>query len=105
MQRIDNTRSQELDAFQKYCNIKNICNAIYVNAGILISALVFLFVDKSQLDLGKVFSTLALLSHIFNFSIMYSNNAIEQMFSLKVFNKRVDEIVTFNYDDGQTHKS
>jgi hypothetical protein len=36
---------------------------------------------------------------------MYSNNAIEQMFSLKVFNKRVNEIITFNYDDGQTRKS
>ena len=63
--------------FSKYCNIKNICGAIYFNAGIIISALVFLLVDKDRLDLGKVFSTLALLGYIFNFSIMFSNLAIE----------------------------
>ena len=50
--------------------------------------------DKSTLDLGKVFSTLALLGYIFNFSILYSNYAIESLFAMTVFNKRVEEIVT-----------
>ena len=54
----------------------------------------FLLVDKSTLDLGKVFSTLALLGYIFNFSILYSNYAIESLFAMTVFNKRVEEIVT-----------
>jgi hypothetical protein len=103
-QRIDSTREQELNAFKKYCNIKNICNAIYVNAGILISALVFLIVDKKMLDLGKVFSTLALLNHIFNFSIMYSNSAIEQLFNLKVLMRRIDEIITQPYDESLNDK-
>lgn len=77
LERIAEARNQELAAFGRYCNIKNVCGAIYFNAGIIISALVFLLADKNQLDLGKVFSTLALLSHIFNFSIMFSNLAIE----------------------------
>lgn len=101
LQRIDVTRRQELAAFLKYCNIKNICGAIYFNAGIIISALVFLLVDKAMLDLGKVFSTLALLSHIFNFSIMYSNLAIEQLFNLRVFNRRIEEVITTTFDDNK----
>ena len=94
VQRVDEARERELSAFSQYCNIKNICAAIYFNAGIIISALVFLLVDKSMLDLGKVFSTLALLGYIFNFSILYSNYAIESLFAMQVFNKRVEEIVT-----------
>lgn len=50
--------------------------------------------DKDRLDLGKVFSTLALLGYIFNFSIMFSNLAIEKLFSLSVFNKRIEEVIT-----------
>lgn len=100
MQRIEQTRSQELAAFSKYCNIKNICGAIYFNAGIIISALVFLLVSKEKLDLGKVFSTMALLSHIFNFSIVYSNLAIEQLFQLKVYNRRIEEVITGPFDEG-----
>ena len=66
--------------------MKNICAAIYFNAGVIISALVFLLADKDTLELGKVFSTLALLGYIFNFSILYSNYAIESFYSLSVFN-------------------
>ena len=94
VQRVDEAREKELGAFSTYCNIKNICAAIYFNAGIIISALVFLLVDKSTLDLGKVFSTLALLGYIFNFRILYSNYAIESLFAMTVFNKRVEDIVT-----------
>jgi hypothetical protein len=46
------------------------------------------------LELGKVFSTLALLGYIFNFSIVYSNYAIEAVYSLRVFNQRVTEVIT-----------
>ena len=60
-----------------------------------------MFVDKARLDLGKVFSTLALLSHIFNFSIMYSNLAIEQLFCLKVFNHRIEEVITKTFDNNK----
>ena len=63
--RIDGVRKQELGAFSLYCDVKNVCSAIYFNAGVLISALVFLLVDKDELELGKVFSTLALLGYIF----------------------------------------
>jgi hypothetical protein len=75
-----------LSSITSYVNIKNICAAIYANAGVLISSLIFLFADKALLDLGKVFSTLALLGYIFNFSIVYSNYAIEALYKLKVFN-------------------
>ena len=89
-------RERELDAFSSYCDIKNICAAIYFNAGVIISALVFLLADKSTLELGKVFSTLALLGYIFNFSILYSNYAIESLYSLRVFNRRIEECITKN---------
>ena len=88
--RVDQVRNQELTAFSSYCNIKNICAAVYFNAGVIISALVFLLADKSTLELGKVFSTLALLGYIFNFSILYSNYAIESLYALSVFNKRIE---------------
>jgi ATP-binding cassette, subfamily C (CFTR/MRP), member 4 len=59
----------------------------------LISSLIFLFADKNLLELGKVFSTLALLGYIFNFSIVYSNYAFEATYQLKVFNQRVMETI------------
>ena len=89
-QRIDEVRGLELKAFSKYCDIKNGCGAIYYNAGVIISAFVFLLADKETLELGKVFSTLALLGYIFNFSILYSNYAIESLYTLSVFNKRIE---------------
>ena len=64
-------------------------SAIYYNAGVIISAFVFLLADKDTLELGKVFSTLALLGYIFNFSILYSNYAIESLNSLSVLDKRI----------------
>jgi hypothetical protein len=85
-QKIGEVRAKELQSFTQYVNIKNICQAIYANAGVLISSLIFLFADRSLLELGKVFSTLALLGYIFNFSIVYSNYAIESIYQLKVFN-------------------
>ena len=80
--RINDIRTREIQSFALYADIKNICSAIYFNAGVLISALVFLVVDKGMLELGKVFSTLALLGYIFNFSICYSNYAIESLYAL-----------------------
>jgi len=99
-QRIDEERRLELKSFSRYCDIKNICSAIYFNAGVIISALVFLMIDKDQLELGKVFSTLALLGYIFNFSILYSNYAIEALYSLSVFNQRVEEVITGPFANG-----
>jgi ABC-type multidrug transport system fused ATPase/permease subunit len=87
-------RAKEIQSFTSYVNIKNICGAIYANAGVIISSLIFLFADKNLLELGKVFSTLALLGYIFNFSIVYSNYAIEAIYQIKVFNQRVTDIVT-----------
>jgi len=55
---------------------------------------VFLLADKESLELGKVFSTLALLGYIFNFSIVYSNFAIESLYALSVFNQRIEEVIT-----------
>ena len=75
-----------MSLFSRYVNIKTICTAIYTNAGVLISSFIFLCADKDKLELGKVFSTLALLGYIFNFSILFSNYAIEAIYSLKVFN-------------------
>ena len=63
--------------FGKYVNIKQICSAIYFNAGVIISNFIFIFADPDKLELGKVFSTIALLGYIFNFSILYSNYALE----------------------------
>ena len=46
-----------------------------------------------------MFSTIALLGYIFNFSVLYSNYAIEALYTIVVFNKRVDQVVlhTQNY--------
>ena len=93
-EKVDEIRRQELNSFSIYCHIKNICSSIYFNAGVLISAMIFLIVDKHTLDLGKVFSTLALLGYIFNFSICYSNYAIESLYALSVFNKRIQDVIT-----------
>ena len=93
-QKIDQVRTQELKAFSRYCDIKNGCGAIYYNAGVIISAFVFILTDKENLELGKVFSTLALLGYIFNFSITYSNYAIESLYALSVLNKRIDQVIT-----------
>lgn len=86
-------RAKEIQSFTSYVNIKNICGAIYANAGVLISSLIFLFADKSLLELGKVFSTLALLGYVFNFSIVYSNYAIEALNELAVFNRRIEDVI------------
>ena len=45
------------------------------------------------LELGKVFSTIALLGYIFNFSILYSNYAFEAIYKIIVFNQRIDQII------------
>ena len=79
--------------YGKYVNIKQICSALYFNAGVIISSLIFIFADPATLELGKVFSTIALLGYVFNFSVLYSNYAIEAIYSIKVFNKRVDQVV------------
>lgn len=79
--------------FSKYVIIKQICSALYFNAGVIISSLIFIFADPATLELGKVFSTIALLGYVFNFSVLYSNYAIEALYSLIVFNKRVDQVV------------
>ena len=65
-QRIDATRKLELDAFSQYCDIKNICGAIYFNAGIIISALVFLLVDKNYFNFGASKKMLPNFKDIFN---------------------------------------
>ena len=69
-----------------YANIKQICGAIYFNAGVVISAIIFMFADPDKLELGKVFSTIALLGYIFNFSVLFSNYAIEALYTIRVFN-------------------
>ena len=79
-----------MSAFSLYCDIKNGSSAIYYNAGVIISAFVFLLADKETLELGKVFSTLALLGYIFNFSIVNSNYAIESLYALSVLNTRIE---------------
>lgn len=58
--------------------------------------------DKNTLELGKVFSTLALLGYIFNFSILYSNYAVESLYMLSVYNKRINEVITKNLTDDQS---
>ena len=79
--------------YGQYVNIKQVCSAIYFNAGVIISSIIFIFADPATLELGKVFSTIALLGYVFNFSVLFSNYAIEAMYTIAVFNKRVDSIV------------
>lgn len=76
--------------YARYVNIKQICSAIYFNAGVIISSIIFIFANPEDLELGKVFSTIALLGYIFNFSVLYSNYALEAIYQIIVFNKRVD---------------
>lgn len=49
--------------------------------------------DPKKLELGKVFSTIALLGYVFNFSVLYSNYALEAIYKIVVFNQRIDQIV------------
>ena len=52
-----------------------------------------------------MFSTLALLGYIFNFSVYYSNWAIEALNSCIVFMKRVDEAITAPYEESILHET
>lgn len=61
-------------------------------------------VDKNLLALGKVFSTLALLGYIFNFSILFSNYAIEALNALSIFFTRVDESIMRQYEESVAYK-
>jgi len=79
--------------YNKYVMIKQICSALYNNAGVIISSIIFMCADPDTLSMGKVFSTIAMLGYVFNFSILYSNYAIEALYTIVVFNKRVDQIV------------
>ncbi|CDW76184.1 multidrug resistance-associated protein 4 isoform x3 [Stylonychia lemnae] len=97
IQKINKTREQELRVYSSYINLKNLCSSIYQNAGVIISSLIFLLADKQTLELGKVFSTLALVGYIFNFSVLYSNYAIEAIYSLKVFDKRITDVIESSF--------
>lgn len=77
----------------KYVFIKQICTALYFNAGVIISTFIFMFADSNTLDMGKVFSTIALLGYVFNFSVLYSNYAIEALYTIVVFNRRIDQVM------------
>lgn len=90
IQKIKSVRDKEIAIYGTYVNIKQVCSAIYFNAGVIISTFIFMFADPETLELGKVFSTIALLGYIFNFSILYSNYAIEALYTIVVFNKRID---------------
>jgi hypothetical protein len=92
-QKVRDKRLKELAFYKRYCDIKNVCGAIYFNSGVILSTMLFLLVDRSTLQLGRVFSTLALLGYIFNFSVNYSNLAIEALYSINVFLKRMDEAI------------
>jgi ATP-binding cassette, subfamily C (CFTR/MRP), member 1 len=87
-----------MQIYGRYVNVKQICSALYFNAGVIISSIIFIFADPNSLQLGKVFSTIALLGYVFNFSVLYSNYAIEALYTIIVFNKRVDQIVTQTLD-------
>lgn len=60
-----------------------------------------MFADPATLQLGKVFTTIALMGYIFNFSVLYSNYAIEALNTISVFNKRIDKIVLQTKEWGQ----
>lgn len=82
-----------MTVYGKYVNLKQISTSLYFNAGVIMSSAIFIFADAKKLDLGKVFSTIALLGYVFNFSVLYSNYAIEALNTIFVFNKRIDAIV------------
>lgn len=93
IEKVNAIRTNEMQIYGKYVNIKQICSALYFNAGVIISASIFIFADPKTLELGKVFSTIALLGYVFNFSVLYSNYAIESLYTITVFNKRVDQVL------------
>jgi hypothetical protein len=86
IKKIIEIRTEEMRIYGKYVCIKQICSALYFNAGVIISAIIFSCADPATLELGKVFSTIALLGYVFNFSVLYSNYAIEAMYTIVVFN-------------------
>lgn len=91
-------REKEVSMYSRYCDIRIITSSLYFNSGIILSTILFLMVDKNLLELGKVFSTLSLLGYIFNFSILFSNFAIEALASLDIFYKRVEKAITIPYE-------
>lgn len=82
--------------YTKYVVQKQICSSIYFNAGTLISCLIFLFTDKQKLELGKALATIALLGYVFNFSVIYSDFALEACYMIVVLTRRIDTIVIEN---------
>ena len=97
-EKIAGIRTVEIKEFNTYCNIKVVCSAIYFNAGVILSGAIFMIVDAEALELGKVFSTLSLLGYIFNFSVLYSNYAVEALFQLNVFYERIELAITKPYE-------
>ena len=59
--------------------------------------MIFLFADRDTLELGKVFSTLAMLGYVFNFSILYSNYALEAIYSIQTFQRRIKEVIEASF--------
>jgi hypothetical protein len=92
-------RDREISSWSTYCDIRIICSAVYFNSGVILSTILFLMVDRNLLNLGKVFSTLALLGYIFNFSILFSNYAIEALNSIQIFLKRIDESIAKPFEE------
>lgn len=93
IKRIGEVRSAEMQLYGRYVNLKQICSALYFNAGVIMASAIFIFADPRKLDLGKVFATIALLGYVFNFSVLYSNYALEALYTIVTFNKRIDTIV------------
>lgn len=93
LQKIGEVRSLEMKLYGRYVNLKQICSALYFNAGVIMSSAIFIFADPKTLELGKVFSTIALLGYVFNFSVLYSNYALEALYTIVTFNKRIDNII------------
>jgi hypothetical protein len=56
----------------------------------MISCIIFMSTNKQKLNLGNVFSTIALLGYVFNFSVLYANFAIEAIYTIVVLIRRVD---------------
>lgn len=90
IKKIGELRTLEMNIYGRYVNIKQICSSLYFNSGVIMATIIFIFADPEKLELGKVFSTIALLGYVFNFSILYSNYAIEAIYTIRVFNQRVD---------------
>jgi ABC-type bacteriocin/lantibiotic exporter with double-glycine peptidase domain len=94
VERIREKRNEEISVFMTYCNIRIVSGSLYFNSGIILSTVLFLMVDRNMLELGKVFSTLSLLAYIFNFSILFSNYAVEALMSLNIFFSRVESSIS-----------